>query len=242
MNEGFELSKKEGHLKEGIRPIMTCIGTPVDFGTSSTRWIFNHLPKPGSLHNVEFHGSTRYFESKNFLNGGSGTYVFSSLDDKDKFSESFCDCTGLIVAGVDKKTGQNISFLSHQYPQVFLFEKKDDFIKDLNELLLEAKKRCVSKTVDAVIVGGNYSNGINSKKISYKQSYLDSIELLSKEVKNVLGFEPSVVNGPKGIIGSDNVFYDNENKRLYFMRVEVNPDTGNFTQSDIDKEKDKWEK
>lgn len=242
MKEGLPSENTEGHLKKGVKPIMACIGSFDDYygsGQNPKKEIFDE--QLDNAHYVDYGGSADYLKKKNFLSTGYETYVLSVVDNKNKFSDRFFDCTGLVVAGIDKETGKNISFLSHQDPVKFLRNKKDDFIKHLEQQLGEIKERCISGTIDAIIVGGNYLNITNDMKLDSKKKYLDSVELLSIEIKKILGFEPNVINGPKKIGGKDDIYYDNENKRLYFMRKKVNKDIGSFTNSSIEEEKKKWQ-
>jgi hypothetical protein len=39
----------------------------------------------------------------------------------------------------------------------------------------------------------------------------------------------------------DAVYFDNENRRLYFIRPRVNPKTGAFVNSGIEEAKKEWE-
>jgi hypothetical protein len=246
MNEGLNTSKPNEHLNlniKGVKPIVACVGSQYDYYNSEqTSFIRKNFYKhSNNAHNIDYDGIPDDLEKRNFLNGGWNTYVLSIVDNSNKFSEGFCDCTGIVIAGIDKETGKNISFLSHQDPKAFLFNKKDDFINHLKQRLIEIKDRCVAGTTDAVVVGGNYLNGTDRKGFHYKQKYLNSVKLLSLEIKNVLGFEPVIINGPKTIIGQDDLYYDNENRRLYFVRPEVNYKTGSFNNSKIEAEKKKWE-
>jgi hypothetical protein len=55
--------------------------------------------------------------------------------------------------------------------------------------------------------------------------YNDQIEMLSREINNVFGFYPTVVNGPKSKIvikNYDCVYLDTKNRRLFLMRPRVN--------------------
>lgn len=73
----------------------------------------------------------------------------------------------------------------------------DRFIDDLQQSLAEVKQQRKEGTIDAVVVGGEYvDRGVNKKE------YLGSIQLFSKEVKNVFGFEPVIITGPKTIGGT----------------------------------------
>jgi len=160
---------------------------------------------------------------------------------KTSFSESFKNCTGLIVAGIDKETGESVSFLSHEDPDYFLryASATEKFADDLRERIQELKDRCEEGTIDAVIVGGNYF----SDRPKYRENYLMSIAVVSKEVKSVLGFEPVVITGPKTTSGQDDVFYDNSHRRLYIMRTKVAQEgTKSYLPSDIVDKREGWEK
>ncbi len=249
MHENLPISKTREHLNlniKGAKPIIACVGSFDDYRKSkqAPREEIYRGKLFEEVHNVDYGDLPEDCENKSFLNAGEKTYFISTIDEGNKFSERLYDCTALIVAGIDKETGKNISFLTHQDPVKFLLNKKDDFIKHLGQRLDEIKKRCVPGTIDAVIVGGAYFDGNDNKGLSNKKKYLDSIELLSLETKQILGFDPSVINGPKKVSlegYGDGVYYDNKNRGLYFVRREVNEDTGSFTQSDIEKEKTKWE-
>ncbi len=232
------------HLKKGIAPIMACIGTPEQFKKSpgADREAFHDIDsnRPG-IHNVDYYGNPDDLAKQQFKNAGNYSYVISAIDGSNKFSKSFLNCTGLIVTGKDKETGENISFLSHQDPYYFLDpgneEKQKRFLNDLKERLKELKEMSVEGTIDAVIVGGNYI--ANDER--HKKNYLDSIKLLSKEVSEVLDFEPAAITGPKLNASRDNVFYDNENRRLYIMRPDVGQEaTKGFAPNKIKEQEKKW--
>lgn len=219
---------------------MVAVGTYEDFGMRSYLKAFPEGVENNPKHEVDFKGSPEELKKGNFLNGGHETYVFSPLDGLDKYSREFFDCTVLVVAGVDKNTGENISWLSHQDPKKFLTDKKEDFIRDLRQRLLEAKEACEPGTIDATLVGGNYfSKYLHREKPLHKKNYLDSVSLLSGEVEKVLGFKPRIINGPKETGGHDSVYFDNKNKRLYLMRVKVNSQINSFTRDDISDKEDK---
>lgn len=104
-------------------------------------------------------------------------------------------------------------------------------------MLNEIKERSVEGTIDAVIFGGMYIKDW----VRIQKDYLESVKLLTTEIKNILGFEPLVITGPKTVLGNDDVFYDNEHRRLYIIRPEVGDEsTKSYWPSDIDKQKKKW--
>lgn len=224
---------KSEHLRKGIQPIMVCVGSHETIDATA-------FTDPSSVHNIDYYSSIDDLDRKGFSNAGNKTYVISSVDDMNKMSTSFFNCTGLIICGIDKHSGKNISFVAHQDPTRFLFESKEKYIEDLNKKLDEIKRRCEDRTFDAVIVGGNY---LFEKR--YQENYLNSIELISKEVQSKLGFEPVVVGGPKTWTGNgrgDAIFYSNDKRRLYFMREEEVKFLKEFTNSNMKEEAKKWRK
>ena len=235
-------SLKSEHLNEGVSPIMACVGSPRQFaenpGTEEEFWNSARNNNP-DIRNVDYYGDSRELKSQNFKNAGEYSYVISPVDETDKFSAGFKDCTGVIVTGVDKKTGQNVSFLSHEDPTHFLDGKKNksDFIASLQERLLEIKEKSEGGTIDAVVVGGNYYRDDEE----YLERYKKSIELLSREISKIFGFEPVIMTGPKSEYGKDDVFFDNKNRRLYIRRPVVGDSTTeSFVHSDIKNQGEKW--
>jgi hypothetical protein len=245
MNENFNFENKNKHLIEGVKPIIACVGSFEDFG------IKDPYPKNApeyeidlKLKNAQFidiDSSKDKLAQDKFLNAGEKTYVISEINDADKFSKKFHRCTGLIVSGIDKTTGKNISFVSHQDPFKFLLDDKEKFKNDLKEKIKEIKEKCREGTIDAVIVGGIFYTDTELDNFQVMETYKTSIDLLGKETSGSLGFEPIVINGPKTsrIIGDD-IYFDNENRRLYFLRPKVNQNTGDFIPSDIENQKEKW--
>lgn len=237
----FEHKAEREAGEEEPKPIFVSLGTASDYG----------LDKAGSApsefdisqaRNIDWISSESELRKNKLLNAGEGTYVISPIDNFNKFSKDFVTCTGLIVAGIDKKTGEDISFLSHQDPHaLFIHLKKDSFVGHLNQRLLEMKKRCKPGSIASVIIGGRYY-GETHPEIDYVlESYPDVVKLIGSEVEQILGIEPIVANGPKITHGSDRAYYDNKNRRLYLVRPRVNPDTGSFPAFEVDSQKNKWE-
>lgn len=230
-----ETKKFLGHLIEGVKPIIACIGSFDDFEKLEVSPGCSHINNNFLLNGLKsidwVQGTYGFKEGKDVLTAGPRTYIISAIDDSNKFSQEFAVCTGLIVAGIDEKTGKNISFVTHQ------LSCSVDFVADLEKRLLEMKQRCRHGTIDAVIVGGIFS-GLDIE-------YLKTIRLLSTKTQQTFGFEPIVINGPKTSVrikGVDDIYYDNKNRRLYFVRPGVNPDTKDFVPSQVDEERGKWGK
>lgn len=197
-----------------------------------------------SLHNIDYYGSPVRLRELGFKNAGNFSYVISSVDSKDKYSEQFKDCTGIVAIGLDKKTGEEISFLSHQDPEYFLLKhnnNSEQFLNDLADRLRELKDRSIQGTLDAVIVGGHhFKTDDHSQK-----KYTDSIELLSKQIAEILGFNPAVLTGPKEKFREesfeDKVFLDNKERRVYIMRPRVgNSTTQSYSPTHLNTQRDKW--
>lgn len=235
--------------------IMACLGSYDDFG------IKDAYPEKGKDYdsapliidfklknpkNIDQESSKKEIKENNFL-GGEKTYVFSEIDNSDKFSRKLTRCIGLIVSGIDKQTGQNISFVSHQDPFKILLEKREEFEKHLKQRLNEMKARCIEKSIDAVMIGGIYMSDIQLDANHVIEHYKEPVQFIGKETKDILKLEPIVINGPKTLRGRafDDIYFDNDNRRLYFLRPKINnsdtPGPKDFAPSDIEKQRKDWE-
>jgi hypothetical protein len=140
------------------------------------------------------------------------------------------------VVGVDKDSNEEVSLLTHQDPVNFLKSKREQFDEHIRESLRELKARCEQGTIDAVIIGGE------ARAEHFIPNYKESIGLLTEEVRQELGFDPIVAAGPKKTRGSDAVYFDTKNRRLYLFREHPqDSSTGGFIHSNIDEvEKKGW--
>ncbi len=147
----------------------------------------------------------------------------------------------MVVAGLEEKTGKDISFLSHQDTDRVL-ENTDNYNKntfkgDLASSLNEINERSIDWTVDAVIFGGyylDYSTGI-------QKNYIKLVKLLKKEVQKNLGFEPLVIKGPKNCTGEDNVYYKTNKRELRIVTYHTSGASAeNFYPRDIEEQRKKW--
>jgi hypothetical protein len=238
------LLKEREYLKPGIKAIVACLGTGQEKG----------IPEALTPNDIEFINIDT--DPKDVLEKGfSGeyikphwAYVMSPVDSAHKFSMRYVDCTGIIAVGVDSKTGENISFLTHQNPNYIMFEN-ENFLKDLDNRLEEIKSRCEEGTVDVVIFGGRFSNV--KEKIDEpnhpihgfnKDLYIGSIDIVAKEIKDKLGFSPTVISGPKFNPGQDQVVFDTIERRMYFERI-GDYDANfirNFDAEDLDEKKSEF--
>lgn len=232
---------KSEHLKEGERPINVCLEKREDFLLAEATRKFAVLQDSGSkIHSLDMYDSIEL--SKNGIkNGGNHTYAISPVDDYDKYSQNYREGTGIIVAGKSKETGQDISFMTHQNPDSLL-QDGTKFVNDLHKQLEEIRSRCEAGSIDAVIFGGRYAKvreraGDDLFRGVYMKEYLDSIGLVSREISQVLGFEPVVVGGPKTRRGHDAVLYENKLRRVYLGRSSVDSFSPSFEPHDIDQVK-----
>jgi hypothetical protein len=236
-----KIEQKPKHLNPGVKPIIACLEEmdELDLGRAYAGRDFLK-DSYRTAHDVDYRGEPRYLQLKNFLHNDMRSYVISTIDSQDKYSEGYQDCTGLVVSGVTPD-GQKISFITHQDPKDFLHIEgvKESFIHDLRIRFAEMKQRCGddSGNIDVVMIGGKYAPTISVRdygEVNFKKDYVDSIKLLTLETKNALGFEPIIINGPKVEGASDNIYYNNENKRLYYVRPKIHPDVWNVTQGDME--------
>lgn len=225
------------HLQKDIKPIFVCVGEYEEHINESKNLykVFHGGPvKIKNVEDVDYSGNPDILKEKGMKNAGRVTYVISQIDSFDKFSREYFDCIGLIAAGKDKITNENISFITHQDPKTFLYEKKENFIKDLDSSLDELKKRSTEKAIDVVIIGGQYDG--------YDEHYVKSIKLLEQRVFKKFGFYPVIAIGPKISDGSDTIFYDNKNRRVFVGRqsIEKTPFTAGYVSKDLKKNLKKW--
>jgi hypothetical protein len=250
---------KSEHLNKDTQPIIACIGTIYDFKENSD--IIRKIYRPDdndTIENVDYFAKHEDLVERDFKNAEDRSYVISPVNGKDKISRTFENCTGAAVSGSDKKTGKNISFLSHQDYRYFLPNKffpvhphADRFVEDMERQMSVLKEQCIPGTIDAVIFGGNYAIGDEKKdrwaeiqsNEAFRVAHVRSIDLLASKISEVLGFEPVVITGPKTGGGDDEVYYDNENRRLYIIRPSVGDSSAeSYLPKDIKKQEEKWTK
>ncbi|KKQ88182.1 MAG: hypothetical protein UT09_C0002G0020 [Parcubacteria group bacterium GW2011_GWF2_38_8] len=251
----FNKPNKHEHLRSDIKPIIACMGSRIGHSVSEYGKYINpqevvqafdiYRTKPlENVEEIDYAVDPEILKKEGFKSGGwgggMGTYVISPVDSKDKFSKDYYDCTVLIATGLNKKTGENISFVSHQKLSSILGKEKKIFVNDLEESLDEIKNKSIEKTIDVGILGGNYA-----ENDYYKENYIKSIELLKQRVFKKLGFYPEVIIGPKTIRGSETIFYKNESKKV-FVSISSPDDitsssfTPGFNSKDLRKKKEGW--
>jgi len=245
------------HLKEGVAPIVMCIGTRSDF--EKEPGLTDHLGYWGENPErvfVNYEDDLHENTSKGIVNAGQETYAISPISDLDKFSLKYKNCMGVIAAGQDKITGKNISFLTHQGPVKILpeGELRNRFLADFKSRLKEIKDRSVQGTIDAIIFGGNYLDSDKVEKdpdrlpgvpkVEFEKNYKDLMRLLSNQVFEVFGFQPTIIAGPKTTDrDTDNAIYDNDHRRLYLRRPEIGEKSSeSFSSEELEEREEGWRK
>jgi hypothetical protein len=237
------------HLTNGERPIIASVEgygklTVKEISDGSNRFQIFTARDDENVDYAEYAGDTNAQEKRGFLTGARGNYVISPLNNKGKVSTGYVMCTGVVAVGKDKRTNENISFLSHQFPDIFLPGKSHhgQFVSSLEARLEELKQRSVLGSVDAVIFGGKFYKVGDP----FEGEYADSIKLLQNEIRNVLGFDPVVITGPKRYKNDfeqagEAVFFDTANRRLYITRPETgDATTESYMPDDIASQTKKW--
>ena len=168
-------------------------------------------------------------------------FTMTPLGRSNKFDREMYSCMDMLAVGRDRKTGNNISFKSHNFPVRLLAHDRQEFVQALEGRLAELKSRCDLNTIDAVLIGGQYAPGTSSQGRPAKEEFLETVKLISDIVKNILGFEPVFVDGPKiEFTDPDKFVFDNDNRRLYFSRDKAVKRTRDFNPSDVDNQIKKW--
>lgn len=215
------------HLREDIVPLMASIGTTENF----TETTYADLPAT----DIDFYSDTDDLDRAGIMHDGYATYVISPVSREDKKTSRLRNCTGLAVIGVDAETGENVSFLTHQSTG-FTGQRLKNIITAIAVRLGELKARCENDTVEVVLFGGNYVNSHPATQVDYSAM----VDALSEQVIKVLGFELTVIVGPKIIPGSDAVLLDTKHRRLYFSRSSSEQDNTSFLASALSDKREEW--
>lgn len=248
---------KNEHLNKGVRPILGGIFDRNNADDLDKETQANILNLKSDAEFVDFLSDKDEAERKKMYNSGKKTYIISTCNEKNKFSLSYLNCTGVVAVGTDKETGENISFLSHQDPE-HLFkddEIRSNFKRDLMNDLDNLIERCVPGTIDIVILGGNkedvsnnfpeedFRMGIDDIDEILKgpyDTYTKSVRFLNNLIYKKIGFSSVVLIEPNSNFKTDNnsldVYFDNKNRRLYMVgpKNEKILNNGPFIASDVD--------
>ena len=228
------------HLIEGVNPIIACVENINTTEPSS----HNELP---NVKFVSLYGDETMMRKEGFLKAGTEGYVISPIEKINLSSNEFADCTGAIVVGLKKESGENIAFISHQNPDHFLNGDKESFIKDFQYRLKEIKDKCKEGTIDVVLFSGRFAHvreyeESNPDRNFFIKEYIDSIKLLSEQIHQILNFYPEVIVGPKLSPATDTVTFNTQNRRLFLTRHDKNSTdfVESYNAKDIDDVSKTW--
>lgn len=173
----------------------------------------------------------------------SPPYTFSSINEKDKFSIEYQNCTGIVAVGVEN--GKNISFLTHQYTGDVIHDFRTQFTNELTALLKNFKDRVDPETIDISIVGGKYDNktaAYGRTDFTYAEEYEEVVLLIREIVHDVLGIYPHIVAGPIKGKGDVSVLVVTKERQLHMTRPEQTEkarDKG-FSSARFEEETEGW--
>ncbi len=182
------------------------------------------------------------------VRGFENVYSISPIDSRDKYSLSYRNCTGMVFSGIDKNTGEKISFITHQNPHEVSRRgaTADKFIQDLSLTIEELIEKSKPNSVNGLGFGGNNPHGGGFEEMGF-EDYINSVELIGEVCKKKLGFEipmrtgPATTPNPKGNWDTD-VFFRNGNGELYIVREKSkNPSLDEqYLPSQIWEQVEKW--
>jgi hypothetical protein len=196
-------------LKDGIKPIMTAIISFDRLENITTNTVLR-IHRTGEY--IDYNANPAANQKLNIKQPDRYSYVISDINDKNKFSTWYCDCTGIVVVGKSKETKKNISMMSHQDPKKVLPKLKfnQNFIEDIQKRFLKIKEQSEDGTIDIVVYGRHdYS----------RRKYVQSIKFIGNSVKKQFGFEPVIVTGPnipQGKFQPTAAYFDTSEKKAIF--------------------------
>lgn len=245
-NPGIKKAAQErAHLREDIPSIN---GEIVDTakGNPELDALQEKMDEDGETHWVDFEGGDlEALEAEGFKDAGVGSYLISSIGERDWFSDRYMSCTGVVAIGRDAATGKEISFLSHQDPNYFVDGDKDKiekFSAALSDSLKELGARSEKDSVEVLLVGGNFdphaAGGGDYKHDQYKRS----IRALDQIIQGLTGVSPRVLTGPNNRVGSETVVVvETQKRKIWIDRSEQPPEFDQpYVASDIDEAERKW--
>ncbi len=173
---------------------------------------------------VDFEGGDlTALEEKGFKLAGPHSFLISPSRENNWCSDHYFNCTGVVAIGRSKKTGKEISFLSHQDPRYFIdgnYEESQIFKQALQDSLEELKHECEEGTIEVSLVGGNFNSTATAADYRHEH-YRQSIEILREIVQESMGFDPTVLTGPNNRIGSGtDIVVKTQNRKVSILRNE----------------------
>jgi hypothetical protein len=196
---------------------------------------------------VDFdNGNLDVLGERGFKHDGFRSYLISPIGEENWYSDHYFNCTAVVAMGKDIKSGEEISFLSHQDPVYFIDggdEKTEKFSQDLSGLLKELEFRSEKDTIEVFLLGGNYNSNPDKKKGEYEhRHYKESIIKLEQIVQDSLGFDPKVLAGPNNHVGSETIVtVETQKRKVWIERGKQPADFDeSFQASKFEEQEKKW--
>lgn len=149
-------------------------------------------------------------------------FVISNITDKPLYSTEYKDCTAIVWIWKDKKTWENISFLTHQWPDRLFREKentKNEFTNKIDLIIKKLKNKCESWTIDITLLWWRNDDDF--------ENYEKILNLTNQIVEQNLWFSlqvsawPSLYNWITNT--SKNIIVDTKNRRILLFKEYTEP-------------------
>jgi len=199
------------HLKKPEYAIIACVNDSKN--EKKIKQKFEQDPR--ALH-LEYGGDEKKLQKEGVIFEKEDWYI-SPIDDRKKYSRSYHACTGIAIVGKEKKTGKNISLMTHEAG----YDK--DFWRILKTKLIDFRNRAEAGTIDAILFGGSVDAIENEDNLvvlndSY-ESYKKEMKDLSKNVSELMGFDPTIITKENnaGLLMLSQSFYLDTQKRNFYI-------------------------
>ena len=236
--------KDRALLSEGI-PAMARELVDTATGNEELEELQEKMAEDDAVTWVDFDGGDFDELAENgFKQDGIESYLISPISERDWFSDHYFSCTAVIGMGRDAKTGQELSFLSHQDPNYFVDggpQKAEKFKRALARTLKELKARSEEGSVDVSLLGGNFSAEAEEGDYKHHQ-YLQSIAKLREIVQESLEFDPQVLAGPNNNLGSETaITVETAKRKVWLERSRQAPEFDQpFMANQLEEQAKKW--
>ncbi len=226
------------HLDTSTEPIRLCIMNNSDTHSEEQKEIRERGQRIGYFDHPGGRGSTY---KKDFF--------ISKVDERDKFSDGYRNCGGIVVAGYDPKLKKHISFITHQRTDVMLADSKQrkEFETDLREKLRELKGRSAPGTIDAATFAGSFSSDFSRDRehqnlfnlfMTFAGDYKRMGKIIRKILHEELGFYADAVQGPNLMRETSRIDFGTQTRHLFSQRPEQSEGSGAdtpFNLKDLEK-------
>lgn len=201
--------------------LFACLENP-DTLTPESRQEIEQIKRDGI--NIDWGATQDELEVEKMKHGGELTYAISPVDKRDKYSEHYVNCLGVIATGRNSD-GENISMMAHLNADlIFPSTLEEKFSHDLMERLKTLEAQSIPGSIEVVFLGGEYPT-VPTKDdhppslAEYWRRYEEAIRQLHSLVSLALKIEPAIATGPKAeLLQETNAYFSNDKRRLYIVQ------------------------